>query len=471
MDLPTDVWGNIGRHMDFKEWAEACGTSRASYAARRQVLVAEVCSKAKKGGRVKIKQLRLNKWSFCHSLFLNLQGLHGTGQVTLAQIEEIDAASIALPLLRCLHIIGRSKVPVMDSSVEGVLVRLLATHASVMTLQVRTLTMFLDFPKLQHLMLDLGAFSRARAEEQDDWGPLLSVSRLRGLRTLYVQAPDTTIEEPTDLRCCVHLQHVALKGIQLAGNFALPKNCGLHVINGQENVGITPVVAHQVTGLTICHGSPWLRNWMPGRYSFEHSVTENLKQLRLTLKERDFGGPNCRSRGQQLTVRIGKYRTPGLEVLELNVQCSGQLTVDIENTVPVKSLVLIAAGTLYLGKNMWYHGTVTPIPDNPDESWISTTLRQMYLQSDTRIIPSRSNLAEDGFYIGKLGLQVRPVEYAKKGRHCWTARMPADFQPSDLQECCCSACPECLARAGVPIMCEQAWTRDGFAKHLRSCCN
>ena len=219
------------------------------------------------------------------------------------------------------------------------------------------------------------------------------------------------------------------------------------------------------------HGSPWLQEWMTGRYIMDEPFMHNLKQLRLTLKERDFGEHYWRNRERQLKVSIGQYHTPGLEVLELNMQCSGRLTVSIEDRVPIKSLILTAAGTLYLGKNMWYHGTATPIPNNPDQLWISTTLQQMYLQSNTRIIPSRSNPAEDGFYIGMLGLQVRPVEYAEKGRHCWTARMPADFQPSDLQECCRSACPECLARAGVPIMCEQAWTRDGFAKHLRSCCN
>ena len=465
--LPVSVWGKIGEDLDIKEWAKACGINQAAYAARRPLVAAEVRSGLWDGKRVCMPQLQLEKWPGCHSLFLNLQWLHETGELTPEQSAEIENAAKDIATLRCLHIIGRSQVPLMDSNVEGVLMRLLAKHALVLTLQVRTLTMPLDFPSLQHLVLDLGAFSHRTDKEQDDWGPLLTISRLKGLRTLYIQAPDTTIQELTNLRRCVDLQYVALKGVKLKGRLCLPKRCALHVMNGRKNIGITPSVAHLVTGLTICHGSPWIREWMPGRYSFENPGTQKLKQLRLTLKKGDFGGPNWRSRGRELDVNIGQYHTPVLEVLELNMQCSGQLSVSIDDNVPLKSLVLMAKGTLYLGKSMWYQGVVTPIPINPDATWISTSLEQMYLQSNTRILPSRSNLAEDGFYIGMLGLEVRPVEYARQG-HCWTARMPAGFQPSSLQECWCSACPECLARAAVPIMCEQAWTRDGFAKHLRS---
>ena len=45
--------------------------------------------------------------------------------------------------------------------------------------------------------------------------------------------------------------------------------------------------------------------------------------------------------------------------------------------------------------------------------------------------------------------------------------MPASFHPRDLRECCCGACPEYLVRGGVPILCDNAWTRDGFEKHLK----
>ena len=226
------IWGKIGEDLGVKEWAKACGINQAAHASRRPLVAAEVRSGLWDRKRVRMLQLQLKKWPACHSLFLNLHRLHKSGELTLEQMAETEEAARKAATLHCLHIISRPQVPLMDSSVEAVLVRHLAEHASVMTLQVRTLTMPLDFPKLQHLVLDLGAFSHTGAKEQDDWGPLQSISKLRGLRTLYIQALDIAIEEPADLRHCVHLQHVALKGIQLAGRSALPKRCGLHVTNG-----------------------------------------------------------------------------------------------------------------------------------------------------------------------------------------------------------------------------------------------
>ena len=111
-------------------------------------------------------QLQLKKWPACHSLFLNLHRLHKSGELTLEQMAETEEAARKAATLHCLHIISRPQVPLMDSSVEAVLVRHLAEHASVMTLQVRTLTMPLDFPKLQHLVLDLGAFSHTGAKSK-----------------------------------------------------------------------------------------------------------------------------------------------------------------------------------------------------------------------------------------------------------------------------------------------------------------
>lgn len=52
-------------------------------------------------------------------------------------------------------------------------------------------------------------------------------------------------------------------------------------------------------------------------------------------------------------------------------------------------------------------------------------------------------------------------------QNTWTLQFPASFQPGNLEECCCGACPECLAKAGVPIICDQAWTSKGFEVHLR----
>ena len=52
------------------------------------------------------------------------------------------------------------------------------------------------------------------------------------------------------------------------------------------------------------------------------------------------------------------------------------------------------------------------------------------------------------------------LRYVKEGQNGWLAQMPPGFKPCSLQQCNCSACPECLAQAGVPVLCEESWTRD-----------
>ena len=156
MELPVGVWDKVGQALEVKEWAKSCGMSQAAYAARRSLVAAEVHSGFWDGEQICMSQLQLKKWLACHSLYLNLWRLHETGELTADQTAEIEHAARNAATLHCLHFIGRSQVPLMDSSLEGVLMCLLAKHASVLTLQVRTLTMPLDFPNLQHLMLDLG---------------------------------------------------------------------------------------------------------------------------------------------------------------------------------------------------------------------------------------------------------------------------------------------------------------------------
>ena len=41
-------------------------------------------------------------------------------------------------------------------------------------------------------------------------------------------------------------------------------------------------------------------------------------------------------------------------------------------------------------------------------------------------------------------------------------QLPAGFLPFDLREWCYSTCLECLLCAGIPVLCEQAWTLPGF---------
>ena len=73
--------------MDLPDWARACGTSHASYASWKRLVAAEVCSGFWYGGRVKMTQLRLKRWSSCHSLYLNLRRWHG--KLTAAEVAEI----------------------------------------------------------------------------------------------------------------------------------------------------------------------------------------------------------------------------------------------------------------------------------------------------------------------------------------------------------------------------------------------
>jgi len=39
-----------------------------------------------------------------------------------------------------------------------------------------------------------------------------------------------------------------------------------------------------------------------------------------------------------------------------------------------------------------------------------------------------------------------------------------------LRACACRACPDCLGRAGVPLVAAQAWRREGFDRLLAPLC-
>ena len=469
MDLPVDIWDKVGQNLKIQEWAKTCSISQAAYAARKPLVAAEVRSAFWGGQQVSLTQLQLHMWPGCHSIYLDLHQLHEAGELTPEQSAAIEKFSKKAAALHCLHIIGRSQVPLMESSMEGVLMRHLAEHASVLTLHIYTLTMPLDFPSLQHLVLDLGAMHHKGCKMQNNWGPFLSISKLKGLKSLYVQAPDTQIWEATNLKDCVHLQCMVVRGIQFAKDLFLPEACLLHVVSTATTCGGTRAeksgsagtfsyIAPFITGLTVRDGSPWLWRyqnvvWGPRYIHWDAPQMRNLKHMRLIVNKEDLSRQYWPKGGLMLPVHISEHETPALEVLELSVQ--GNLVVFIEGEVPLSSVVLIAVGTLRLSENVWFQGA-------------ETTMKQMYLQSGTASFPNHEELAECA---DEAGLKVRPVEFARQGLHCWTAKMPATFQHSNLQECFCGACPECLARAGVPIMCEQAWTRDGFAKHLRPYCS
>ncbi len=345
--------------MGAKDWAKACGISQAAYAARRRLVAAEVrkLSKVWKGGRVNIKQLHLSKWSFCHSLFLNLQGLHKAGQVTPAQIERIDAAGRTLPLLCCLHIIGRPRVPVKESSIEGML-SILARHVSVLTLHVRAITMPLDFPNLEHLVLKVGATSHRGGGKQDDVTGNLedfaSVSMLKGLKTLYVQS-NNTITQSIDLTKCLHLEHFAVRDTDLVGDLALPKGCRLHM-TATKCMEISSSGTLLVSGVTELRSlswflSLWHRKLGPIKFKWDPVALRNLKQLRLFVDRKDLGEEWTRKGGLHLEACVWHSLTPILKVLEINAPCD--LSFNMDSALPLTSLVLIAAGTLDLDLAVW----------------------------------------------------------------------------------------------------------------------
>ena len=236
-DLPPDVWSIVREDMNPTEWAIACGFSRESFAMRLKILVAELCSKHASHRHICMGQLQLDQWPACHSLNLNLWQLGENVRLDPAQIQRLDSASKALPLLQCLHLVGRGQVPLRDSTIEGLLVRLLARHVSVLTLQVKTVDMPLDLlPNLQHLVLDLDTIP-ARQDYTQTHGSLFSaISMLKGLRTLYVQsAPNAcswsaTGDGSEDLTGCKHLHHVVLQDFKYGGMLALPAGCCLHAI-------------------------------------------------------------------------------------------------------------------------------------------------------------------------------------------------------------------------------------------------
>ena len=224
-----------------KEWAKACGYSRESFAMRWKILVAELSSECAGHKHICMGQLQLNRWHDCHSLHLNLWRLSKAAGLSALQVEEVSSASKTLPLLRCLHLIGRDQVTFTESSIEGILLRLVARHASVLTLQVKTVDMPLDFlPKLQHLALDLDANPTTQGIMQTHESLFSAIGMLKGLRTLYMQSTrQVGNQQPSqvcktikiakaDLTACAHLQHVALRGVGLDGELILPDGCCLH---------------------------------------------------------------------------------------------------------------------------------------------------------------------------------------------------------------------------------------------------
>ena len=460
----------------------ACGTNHATHAMGRPLVAVEAGYELSKvqqklarllhrvkwpvppAFRLDLSQLQLDKWSASHSLWLNLWQLHEAAKVSQAQIKQMEAAASKLPILQCLHIIGRPKVPFTQSSVEGVLLSLLARHAAVLTLQVMRVQMPLDLPALQHLVLSFNASEaewEASGRRMLDYDLLPAIGLLKGLKSLYIRSDDRYADGipiiATDLTGCVHLKHVVVQGIRLGGKLVLPAECAFHAkCEITYNYEVTEYVADQVTELIVrdhpstspvmADISRWYSGWLLRHTPPMH----NLKQLRLVMSK------DCIDKSKEdgvLKVHFKSGHTPNLEVLELDMPCG----VDVEmHPIPqLKVLVLISTGVLQL------HELICQAPQ---------TLKQVYLQSGKAFPPDyRTELEKWCAQESWAGLRL--LEYLNEEQDSWTAQMPKGFQPSNLRDCYCGACPECLVRAGVPILCDQAWTRDGFEKYLRHHCN
>ena len=448
--------------MNPKEWAKACGFSRATFAMRWLFLAAEVRSQRMFGlgpRRVCMRQLQLDKWPACHSLCLSLWRLGKDVRLNAANTEMLKSASKALPLLQCLHLVGRDQVTLTESSIEATLLRLLARHASVLTLQVKTVNMLLGFlPNLKHLVLILDASPSAQGNMQDHGLLFPAINTLKGLRTLSLQFTQDMFDlwpGAIKLTACVHLQHVALPNIRSFGSLILPEGCRVHALYDVLCSWTKfPDVCNLVNNLSACHTSAWKIDQHNDWQLSDFPYMENLKVLRLNLHKEAFH-EDYRVWGE-LRLDINQGRMPSLEVLELDVHCNLQVHIGCGSTL--ERLVVIAAGTLRL--------TVFPDPEFPLAS-----LKHVYLQSGAILQPVHKRYLEvfvaNVPLCSRAGLSRLLREGSEEDNWTLAAGMPADYQPSDLQKCCCNACPECLVRAGVPIPWYQAWTNDGYEKYVR----
>ena len=466
----------IKEHAPVKDWARACAISRTPHELRRRIVAAEVRSCLGNYERIPTEQLQLEKWGDCHSLFFNLQQLRKAGRLTSNQIKQMSDASRSLPKLHCLHIIGRDQQPLVWKTIESVLIELLAKHVQVLTLQVAKLIKPLDMPSLQHLLLDLDTAPNSSGawSYHDDLFP--AISHLKGLKTLYVQSLRKTVyagnscghsSPEISLHDCVNLQHVVFQGVRFVNGVSVPAGCSLHVICMPSHVSdVTRGCGPMLTGLILRHSSPLTSN--PRDY---WSYTEllpchgfgNLTSLRLALKK-DQLRTNCRER-EMLQLNFPASCGP-LEALEIDVECDLAVFIDLNYTL--KSLVVIASGSL-----TFHESPLELDPFNPRWQCSKfcqppsklTTLRHMYLRSGKRLSDEYWAVLATSELCKQLD-ETLVSPFVKEQQHGWTVRMPADFHPSSLHECCCHACPECLARAGVPLLCSQAWTRD-----VRPICN
>ncbi len=397
MDFPVDTWGLMRQYMGGRDGGKACCTSRASNAMRRHFVVADLRGEQPAGShegkaeQLHMKQLRLDMWPRCHSLWVNLSRLPIATEVTQSQIEEIKEASEALPVLHSLHIIGRDCqwVPPAENSIEAVLMDLLARHASVVTLKYINMRVPFNLPILQHLVLEFKPFHTSNGAQ--DYGPaynnpFAAISKLENLKTLYVhyhryRLPKGFFASPrkrhtlggaADLTGCVHLQHVTLRDVTYQGKLVLTACMRLQQVTLQDvafrgelalpigrpvqimsertflndNIG---TLAEHVTMLSLhsmsvedlqCWGGILGNNWL-----FQYApanMLQNLKRLRVNLRKEDFAAEF--TRGEKEVLYMIVEDVPSLEDFELEMQCNLSILMGLGHALT--SLVIIASGTL-----------------------------------------------------------------------------------------------------------------------------
>ena len=187
-----------------------------------------------------------------------------------------------------------------------------------------------------------------------------------------------------------------------------------------------------------------------------------LKSLRLALKKDQLSARH--REGEPLQLNFCSSWGP-LEVLELDVECD--MAVYMDPVHNLKLLVAIALGSLTFHESPLELDRWTPRCQCSKLCGPSmTTLKRMYLRSG-KTFSEAYLAAPEAPRACKQHAEMRFLDYVSKEQCGWKAQMPEGFYTGSLHECCCHACPECLARAGVPILCEQGWTGDGFDKYLR----
>ncbi len=397
-----------------------------------------------------VRQLQLHRWPACHSLCFDTRGIYEAVHIPEAQLEQIRQAGRSLPLLQCLHIISsRYNTVKVGCSVQALLLEILAKHVIVLTLEVRFLGVHLELPNLQHLVLHI-----LQNVAEKDYGSLFpTMGSLINLKTIYVQSDRrfSKMRGPLNLRGWAQLQHVALRNVYIEGALDLPAGCLLHAFGTPCNGSIiSSTLVDRVTGLTLrpdedrilnlSHGEPLLR-WA--------LVMRQLKLLRLTLRKDPFEVLKKFSPWRQLLIDVSYGTAPFLEDLELDVQCN--LRVTIHPMLPLRSIIIVTAGHLVLRRS-----------DSPCQA-PGDILQQLYIQSGALVRPACKDWLKKSDRT-ELWAQIKRYGGEQGG---WTLQMPASFTPRNLQECCCNACPECLGRAGAPILCDRAWTSKGFDKHMR----